>query len=290
MSLASKLQELKSAHDQGLISESDYQNARQSAVEGMFGTLISESDYQNARQSAVEGMFGTPLADPRWRKALHVGSLLDALDSDNRWFDARIVRVGEGDEVKVHYMGWKAKWDTWVDRYDEERLAPLHTHTENWREFLNEGDEIEVNEKLFSNGNKNMWYLVEIVEIKEGLDDERQALVRIPRSPYPDKWVSMRSEQVCNPGTHTYIRKKKKASAASSSHSSSSAARTPSSSSSSLPFSSPWSRSLLSKLQELKSAHDQGLTSESEYQNARQSALNDCIDGVDYFFTGTSVH
>lgn len=254
-----------------------------------YTSITSNSPHLN--RIKPEGMFGTPLADPRWRKALHVGSLLDALDSDNRWFDARIVRVGEGDEVKVHYMGWTAKWDTWVGRYDEERLAPLHTHTENWREFLNEGDEIEVNDKVLSNGNKNRWHLGEIVEIMEGRGIyERQALVRVPRrEDYRDKWVSMRSEQVCNPGTHINI-SKKKASAASSSHSSSSAARTPSSSSSSLPFSSPWSRSLLSKLQELKSAYDQGLLSESEYQNARQSALNDCIDGVDYFFTGTSVH
>ena len=44
--------------------------------------------------------------------------------------------------------------------------------------------------------------------------------------------------------------------------------------------------SLASKLQKLKSAHDQGLTSESEYQNARQSALNDCIDGVDSGLNG----
>ena len=38
--------------------------------------------------------------------------------------------------------------------------------------------------------------------------------------------------------------------------------------------------SLASELQELKSAHDQGLISESEYQNAKQSALNNLIGGV----------
>ena len=38
--------------------------------------------------------------------------------------------------------------------------------------------------------------------------------------------------------------------------------------------------SLASKLQELKSAQDQGLMSESEYQNATQSALNNLIGGV----------
>ena len=38
--------------------------------------------------------------------------------------------------------------------------------------------------------------------------------------------------------------------------------------------------SLASKLQELKSAQDQGLMSESEYQNAKQSALNNLIGGV----------
>ena len=67
-------------------------------------------------------------------------------------------------------------------------------------------NEIEVNDKVFSNGNKNRWHLGEIVETMEeggrGGSDERQALVRVQVDDYPDKWVSMRSEQVCNPGTH----------------------------------------------------------------------------------------
>ena len=41
MSLASELQELKSAHDQGLISESEYQNARQSALSNLIGGVGS---------------------------------------------------------------------------------------------------------------------------------------------------------------------------------------------------------------------------------------------------------
>ena len=48
---------------------------------------------------------GTPLADPRWRKALRVGSLLDALDSDNQWFDARIVHAGEGGDEGMLVRG-----------------------------------------------------------------------------------------------------------------------------------------------------------------------------------------
>jgi hypothetical protein len=48
---------------------------------------------------------------------LAAGDKLEAKDPYGNWYDAKVIGVrGEGEtrEVKVHYMGWKARFDEWV--------------------------------------------------------------------------------------------------------------------------------------------------------------------------------
>jgi len=54
------------------------------------------------------------------RPRLDVGSLIEALDVQNLWFPARVVEVKE-EEVLVHFDGWTADWDEWLET-DSTRL------------------------------------------------------------------------------------------------------------------------------------------------------------------------
>jgi hypothetical protein len=57
-----------------------------------------------------------------------VGEKLQAQDSRSGiWYDAKVVKIdGEGDgcSLKVHYMGWKARFDEWI-RVDQGRLRAM---------------------------------------------------------------------------------------------------------------------------------------------------------------------
>ena len=64
---------------------------------------------------SVPSMADAPLetSSALWR----VGSKLQALDCRNMWCDATVIDArGNGcdREIKVHYMGWKKRWDEWV--------------------------------------------------------------------------------------------------------------------------------------------------------------------------------
>jgi hypothetical protein len=56
-----------------------------------------------------------------------VGDRIDALDSDGRWFESRVLEVAP-DEVYVHFRGWGSRWDEYLE-IGSRRLAPLHTFT-----------------------------------------------------------------------------------------------------------------------------------------------------------------
>ena len=59
---------------------------------------------------------------------------LDVYDTEGSWLEAQVVAVSEGGtHVKVHYKGYKAKYDEWLDASPNHpqaaRIAPLHRHT-----------------------------------------------------------------------------------------------------------------------------------------------------------------
>ena len=89
---------------------------------------------------------------------IRVGDVIDAKDSEGRWFDSRIVEV-DRDRVKVHYNGWSSRWDSWVDRKDES-IQPHLTHTDDWRR-LKVGDALEMR----GPGEKALWYKGVVKEV-----------------------------------------------------------------------------------------------------------------------------
>ena len=58
---------------------------------------------------------------------LVMGSQLDVLDTEQKWRLAE-VQAANNLQVFVHYLGWGAKWDEWIDR-DSGRLLPPRTYT-----------------------------------------------------------------------------------------------------------------------------------------------------------------
>ena len=65
---------------------------------------------------------------------------MDARDTMGNWYQS-VVKEARQDEVKVHYEGWKPRWDAWVGRSD---VAPLFRHTRPWRDFRS-GDCVDAN-------------------------------------------------------------------------------------------------------------------------------------------------
>ncbi len=125
-----------------------------------------------------------------WRNNLSVGDVIDAKDSEGRWFDSRIVEV-EGDRVMVHYNGWSHRWNSWVDRKDES-IQPHLTHTDDWRR-LEVGDELEVR----APGAKALWYKGCVREV-----DGTRVLVESPTPNVGQQWLETSSERICKLGTH----------------------------------------------------------------------------------------
>jgi len=138
-----------------------------------------------------------------WRDALTVGTVIDAQDSDKKWFDAVITNV-DGDLLGVHYRGWRAKWDEKNVPRSSERIQPLHTHTPRWREFTL-GDQVEVHLFSHSTGG-HRWYRGSVTAVARA----HSRLVKItPLSHLPQHtvhgrrtWFGFDSEELCRPGTH----------------------------------------------------------------------------------------
>jgi hypothetical protein len=136
----------------------------------------------------------TPEALEQWRAELKLGQLVDALDTDSKWYEARVVDVTDA-RVKVHYRGWSTKWDEWLARTSA-RLMPLHSKVRDWRRFR-VNDEVQVGETR--PGKKRMLWrdarvlsTVKSLLVQLQIDDEVQ-------------WVEAQDERLCPPGTHRAV-------------------------------------------------------------------------------------
>ncbi|KAH8074701.1 ubiquitinyl hydrolase [Aureococcus anophagefferens] len=111
---------------------------------------------ESAMIGGVPAVFGSREA-PRWGAL--AGDVVDARDSEGRWFDSVVVEV-DGSKVKVHFRGWSSRWDTWVEKEDQSSLQPLFARTEDWRR-LRVGDACEVRSE---DAKKPLWYEARVVD------------------------------------------------------------------------------------------------------------------------------
>jgi len=139
--------------------------------------------------------------DEGWRKDLKKGDLIDARDSEGRWFDAIVAEL-RNDEIKVHYRGWSARWDAWLNKYSAKEVRPLYAKTHNWRKGLKAGDLCELRG---DDPKKALWYEAKVLRVfpawSEGEEDyvEVQTIALTPQVP---RRLPTSSESLCKIGTH----------------------------------------------------------------------------------------
>ena len=59
---------------------------------------------------------------------LRVNNRLDVLDTLRKWLEAIVLEADEK-RIRVHYRGYTAKWDEWIE-LDSDRIAPVGTHSD----------------------------------------------------------------------------------------------------------------------------------------------------------------
>ena len=52
---------------------------------------------------------------------------LDVKDTIDQWLEAQVTQMRPG-QIHVHYNGWGARWDEWIDN-DSPRIAVFRTYT-----------------------------------------------------------------------------------------------------------------------------------------------------------------
>ncbi|KAJ1461258.1 hypothetical protein M885DRAFT_267022 [Pelagophyceae sp. CCMP2097] len=140
--------------------------------------------------------------DSQWRAALRVGQVVDARDSEGRWFDAIVIDLDAVKGAKVHFRGWSSKWDAWLGLHPNDApLAKLFTHTDHWRMLLRREDACEVRSE---DAVKPLWYEGRVTDIDAGGRVEVSPLMAgtaASRHMAP-RWVETTSEEICKMGTH----------------------------------------------------------------------------------------
>ncbi|KAF1787209.1 Ubiquitin specific protease domain [Phytophthora cactorum] len=163
---------------------------------------LEQRDYKPGKEKLhhllVEGRFIA--AQGASRETGDMGNqLIDALDTDQKWYESRVVDLNET-HVKVHYRGWTAKWDEWVNR-TASRLAPLHTKVPNWRDFQ-VNDEVLVG-KHVSGKNYPEWRTARVSDLEK---NEMDGSLRIALEVGGNKqWVDAQDEMLCPVGTHKAV-------------------------------------------------------------------------------------
>ncbi|KAG6612149.1 putative ubiquitin-specific protease [Phytophthora cinnamomi] len=133
----------------------------------------------------------SPEALEQWRADLKVGQMVDALDTDSKWYEATIMAITEG-QAKVHYRGWSTKWDEWLARKSP-RLMPLHSKVRDWRRFR-VNDEVQVGEER--PGKKRMlWRDARVLATAKSLMVQLKIDDNV-------RWMDAQDERLCPPGTH----------------------------------------------------------------------------------------
>ena len=102
---------------------------RRGVLEEELGSSESEEsgDEEAGRSNADEYDPGDEV-DAGWQQSLRVGNFCQACDSSGNWYEAKVLqqrtKKGQGTEFKMHYKGWKSRYDEWLPK-ECGRLWPL---------------------------------------------------------------------------------------------------------------------------------------------------------------------
>ena len=101
---AQRSENLAVVHENRRLRERNAQAAHQAA-----------DNYNNLKQFATG------------QRKFEVGMWLDVKDTIDQWLEAQVTQMRPG-QVYVHYNGWGARWDEWIDN-DSPRIAVFRTYT-----------------------------------------------------------------------------------------------------------------------------------------------------------------
>lgn len=151
----------------------------------------------------------------RWRLSLARDDELDALDTSNRWFEARVIN-SRRNKVHVHYRGWASKWDEWIPRTSP-RIAPLHAHVARWRGQLRAGSLVQVGLQV-PGARHTKWRNASVLEVatrtdttqteskeEQELEDDDDLSTRLRVHVQVDNdnfWLPAQDDLLCQQSTH----------------------------------------------------------------------------------------
>ena len=127
-----------------------------------------------------------------WRNNIIEGSLIDCLDTDNKWCEGKVLSV-HGTTCRIHYIGWSTKYDTSEDVFSY-KIQPYHSRTKVWRPYISKGDLVEVLEIRTA----RKWYVATIT----GIDNESVVVFYGYGPTERTKTVLIESEEIGLLGTH----------------------------------------------------------------------------------------
>lgn len=101
---------------------------------------------------------------------------MDAQDQEHKWYDSKILQIEPAfstaeclpgifrgtahDKLRVHFLGWSAKFEMWFSRASTS-IQPLFTKRRNWRNFcLN--DKVEMRLGVGADGR---WFAGSVVAV-----------------------------------------------------------------------------------------------------------------------------
>lgn len=159
-----------------------------------------ESKEQEERQHQ-QTMLG-PIFPHRW---------IDAQDQYNKWYEAQIIKIDDlnHQRIKVHYKGWKSKFDEWIDlSINPEKVCTLHTHTVRSHAQLNNNSNIHISQitigfKCDCLDSSDKWYAAEIVQIDNDLTHQLLKIHYLEWNSMYDEWIHFNSYRLAL--LHTYV-------------------------------------------------------------------------------------
>ncbi|KAK1929302.1 Ubiquilin [Phytophthora citrophthora] len=87
-------------------------------------TVLSTAEVE-ADERVEEEQVTTPTR--RGPRQFFVGQWLDVKDTVNQWLESTVMAIEDG-KVLIHYHGWPARWDEWID-FESDRIAAFRTRT-----------------------------------------------------------------------------------------------------------------------------------------------------------------
>lgn len=136
---------------------------------------------------------------------LYLHCWVDCQDYLKKWYEAQIIEIDVGNgiqRVKVHYKGWKSKFDEWIDLNSaNKRIRPLHSFTKRPPSYGNL-NELHIGMRIDCKDSADQWYEAEII-------GETKKLIQVHYLQWSDEyneWINKDSYRIAPLHTMTKAR------------------------------------------------------------------------------------